>query len=134
MRPLPVTVALALVSLSACTYDTNCTPTTTTARRADKVNVGVLSRSAVVEARLTTRTGKPLDDRDLSFEVLDDGASVYTAEGSTDGTGTARVDLKRADPNAVLAIVRADAFRASFAGDGTYCGSSGRAGFHAVRG
>ena len=135
MRSLPLlAAALALPALSACYVDaSDCTPTTTQATPADKVNVGTLGRSAVLRARLTTGSG-PVAGRQLTFEVLDDDASVYTADATTEADGTARIDLKRADPGALLAIVRGDAFRASFDGDGTYCGSSDRAAFHAVRG
>ncbi len=134
MRTLRIAAAaLCFFPLSGCEIDTNCTRTTTSARRADKVNVAAVSSSSVVEATLRTASG-PLDGRTLTFEVLDDDAAVYTAEGTTGSNGTARVDLKRADAGALLAIVRADAFRASFGGDGTYCASSGRTGFHAVRG
>lgn len=128
---IPV-AALTMLSVTACDDYTNCTPTRTVARAASKVNVGTLSRSAVIEATLTAN-GEPLSGQTLEFEVLDDDAAVYRDDGSTGGNGTARVDLKRADADAVLGIVRGDAFRASFDGDGTYCASNDEAAFSAVR-
>lgn len=121
-HPLPVAL-LALAALPACTVDsTGCTPTTTTARPADKVNVRAAGSSAVVEARLTADTAG-LSGKRLTFEILDDGATVYETSATTGSTGTARADLKRADAEALVALARADEFRASFAGDSTYCSS-----------
>jgi len=133
MRRLAIpTAAVAAVSLAGCYVDGDCTPTRVAAERADKVNVGAATRSAVVEAVLTAE-GKPLSGRRLMFEILDDDASVYDDEASTGGDGMARIDLKRADPAALLAVVRADEYRASFAGDATYCSSSDDAPFKAIR-
>ena len=132
-RPLAIpAAALALLSVTACEGTTNCTPTRTEARAATKVNVGALSRSAVIDATLTAN-GEPLSGLTLEFEVLDDDRAVYRADGSTGGNGIARHDLKRADADALLGIVRGDAFRASFDGNATYCASSDEAAFSAVR-
>jgi hypothetical protein len=133
MRTPLLAAALALTSVTGCVYtDGDCTPTTTDARPASKVNVSVTSRSAVITATLKSADGA-LASRTLTFDVLDDDAGVYTADASTGSDGTARVDLKRADPDALLAIARADKFRASFTGDGTYCASADEVAFSAVR-
>lgn len=123
---------LALAALPGC-YATpaSCTPTTMAAKPADKVNLRAAGSSAVVEARLTA-DGAGLDAERISFEVLDDGASVHETSATTGANGTARTDLKRADPQALVALARADEFRASFAGDGTYCASSDEAPFRVV--
>jgi hypothetical protein len=131
---LPVATALvALAGLTGCYVDSDCTPTRTAARAATKVNVGAAARSAVVDATLTTRGGEPLPGMTLTFDLLDDDASVYTDDASTGSGDRASVDLKRADADALLGIVRADSFRASFSGDGEYCASSDTAAFRAVR-
>lgn len=129
LRFLPI-----LLLLPACygPYDDNCTPTRIAARPADKVNLGALSRSAVLSARLTAR-GAPLSARTLTFDVQDDGATVYTTDGRTNSDGVASIDLKRADADALIALGRGDQFLVTFDRDGTYCGSSGNAAFHTVR-
>ena len=135
-HPALIAAALAAASLTGCYVESaDCTPTRVIARPASKVNVGATSRSAVIEARLVvTATDKALPGKPLDFEVLDDDSAVYRTETSTGSNGTARVDLiKRADVDAVVGIVRADSFRASFDGDSTYCSSSDAAGFSAVR-
>ena len=132
MNPyLPVLVVLAALTVTACEPQTDCTPTRTHADNATKVNLGAVSRSATVTATLVG--GEPLAGRTLTFEILDDSASVYTVDATTGTDGVATADLKRADADALLAIVRADAFRATFDGDATYCRSSDRAAFHATR-
>jgi hypothetical protein len=134
MTPYRILPALALLALPACAEDaTGCTPTTTTAHQAAKVDLSVTSRSSVVTATLRAKGGRRLSGKRLTFDIVDDGRNVYTDDATTGSDGTAAVDLKRADPDALLAIVRADAFSASFGGDDTYCSSYGRAGFHAVR-
>lgn len=122
---------LALAALPGCYVDGDCTPTNTAARPADKVNVRAAGSSAVVEARLTA-DGAALDAQRISFEILDDGSTVYETTATTGANGTARADLKRADPQAVVAFARADSFRASFAGDGTYCASTDVAQFRVL--
>lgn len=132
MRRLAIPAAVLPLASLACYYDSDCTPTRVVAQRADKVNLGAATRSAVITATLTAN-GAPLSGRELTFDVLDDGSTVYDDEARTGGGGSASVDLKRADPAVLLAVVRADEFRASFAGDATYCSSSDDAPFHAVR-
>jgi len=129
MTILRALLALPLLALPACYVDSDCVRTTTSAREASKVRLA--GGSAVVTATLRAN-GDGLDGKELTFEILDDGASVYTAEARTGSDGTARYDLKRASADALLAIARADAFRASFDGDETYCSSSDQAGFHTV--
>ena len=132
MRTHLLTTALvALAALPGCTVQSECTPTRTTARPADKVDVRSPTGSAVVQALLTS-DGQPLDAKRLTFEILDDGSTVYETSASTGSAGTARADLKRLDPSAVVALARADSFRASFAGDATYCSSGDDAQFRTV--
>ena len=133
MRTLRLSAPLLAVAvLPGCYVESaDCTPSTTTAKPADKVDVRAATSSAVVEARLTA-DGAPLSGRRLTFEILDDGATVYETTATTGSTGTARADLKRADAQALVALARADQFRASFGGDGTYCSSSDEAQFRTV--
>jgi len=129
---LPAAAVASMASLAGCYYDSDCAPTRVVAQRADKVNLGAAARSAVVTATLTAG-GTPLPGRTLTFDVLDDGSSVYDDDARTGADGSASVDLKRADPAAIVAVVRADHVRASFAGDSAYCASSDDAAFRAVR-
>ena len=132
MRTHVVPAALvALAALPGCYADGHCLPTEITSSPANKVDVRAPTGSAVVQARLTA-DGEPLGAKRLSFEILDDGSTVYETSATTGSTGTARADLKRADPGAVVALARADAFRASFAGDDTYCSSFDNAPFRTV--
>ena len=123
---------LALVALPACYTDGSCVPTRTTANAATKVDLTAPLKSATISARLTAED-EPLDGLRLAFEVMDDGGSVYEAAATTGADGVARVDLKRADPEALVALARADRFRATFVGDGEYCRSSDDAAFGTVR-
>lgn len=124
---------LALAALPACTYDaTACQPTRTTANAATKVDLTAPLSSATISAKLTAGE-RALDGMRLTFEVMDDGGTVYEAAATTGGDGVAKVDLKRADPEALVALARADRFRATFAGDSEYCRSSDDAAFGTVR-
>ena len=123
---------LVLAAATACTEPTDCTPTRVVAEDATKVDLRAVTRSATIEARLTA-ANEPLAGRRLSFEVLDDGASIHEANAATGADGTARVDLKRADPATLVALARADEFRASFAGDARYCSASDDGAFGTVR-
>lgn len=124
---------LALAGLTACTYEAGtCTPTRTAANAATKVDLTSPLKSATISAKLTAGD-EALDGVRLTFEVMDDGGTVYEAAATTGADGVAKVDLKRADPEALVALARADRFRATFAGDSEYCRSSDDAAFGTVR-
>lgn len=131
MRNLLLATGIVLSSLvSGC--DTTCIPTTTTATEALKVDLETPRGSSTLTAELVAE-GAPLTGRLLTFDVQDDGASVHSGDAATSARGTASYDLKRAEAQALVAIVRADAFVAAFAGDATYCASSDEAGFRVTR-
>lgn len=128
------TAAVAAATLTGCGYfgdtyvEPACAATKIRAVPAQKIDMDALRSSAVVEARLTSK-GAAVPGRTLRFDVLNDDAGVYTVEGTTGSDGVAKVNLKRANPKAWLAILRADEYRVSFAGDRAYCGSSDDAPF-----
>ena len=125
-------VVMALGMSGDC-ESVDCERTTTEAETANKVDLTV-GRSSTLAATLRAGDGTGLSGKPLRFAVLDDGAEVYHAEGSTGSDGVARVDLKRVDVGALQGLARADEFRASFAGDTTYCSSSDDADFRVVAG
>ena len=123
----------ALLATTACSVDApDCAPTAMHAKDADKVDLGAPLGSAVVTAILSA-DGEPLGGFDVSFSILDDDKTVHRALATTNEHGSASVDLKRTSTDVLIALARADAFRASFSGDGTYCRSSDDAAFHTIR-
>jgi hypothetical protein len=133
---VPAVPAVALFGLAApaCESTGTCTPTTTKATEANKVDLTATSRSSTIEAKLTVKAdGKALSGKSLGFAVLDNGAEVYTAEGTTQSSGVARIDLKRIELNALQAVARGDQFTATFSGDGTYCSSQDSAAFKVAK-
>ncbi|HEX7166408.1 MAG TPA: hypothetical protein VF230_05435 [Acidimicrobiales bacterium] len=131
---LAVALAVTAVGLGACESSAGCTPTTTEAVDADRVDLASPGDSSTLSATLTvSSSGEALPGKTLRFAVLDDGSEVYSTEGSTGGDGSSRVDLKRVDAGALQGLARGDEFRASFAGDATYCSSSGDAVFTVTR-
>lgn len=130
----PALAALLLLPVTACTTtSTGCVPTTMATEDASKVDLASPGRSSTVSARLTEGEGQPLPGKRVTFELKDDGAGVHEATATSGSDGWARIDLKRADPNTVLALVRADEVAASFAGDSRYCSSADEAPFRIVR-
>lgn len=124
---------VALLAATACTVDaTNCAPTAMHAKDADKVNLDAPLGSAVVTAILSAE-GEPLSGFDVDFSILDDDRTVHRGTATTGENGTANLDLKRTNTDVLIALARADSFRASFAGDAKYCRSSDDAAFHTVR-
>lgn len=123
--------AIVLAALPGCTDAAGCTPTTTTAEPADKVDVRALGRSSVLSAELLA-DGAPVSGKKVVFEARDEGATVYEGEARTDRNGVARFDLKRVDQAALVALARADAYQATFDGDQTYCSSSDEAPFQVL--
>jgi hypothetical protein len=122
----------ALLGMSGDCDSADCTPTTTEATRADKLDLTAASRSAVLEARLTA-DDKPLAGKTLRFAVLADGAEVFFETAATGADGKARIDLKQVRLDALQAIVRGDQFRATFGGDSTYCSSADDADFRVLK-
>jgi hypothetical protein len=123
---------IAGLVLPACEGGTtSCIPTDTGAVRADKVDLRTPGRSSTLQAKLLVESdSRPLEGKTLTFDVLDDDATVYSTTASTGADGVAAIDLKRVDVDALTALARADRFRASFPGDSTYCSSSGVADVH----
>lgn len=135
-RPWLPTAAIAAATLTACdtTYyvEPPCVPTRLTARDARKISVREARKSAVVVARLSRgRQGVP--GKEVTFTLLnDDGSTLASRSGVTGTDGRASVDFKSLDPRVIVAVVRADDFRASFAGDEDFCGSAGDAAFRTL--
>ncbi|HVE94142.1 MAG TPA: hypothetical protein VNB24_04415 [Acidimicrobiales bacterium] len=135
MRVGPIALVGVLVAgaLTACA-ETDCTPTRSTATEAAKVDLTAASNSSVIESHLTVReSNEPIPGRVLRFAVSSDGSELYDTTASTGDDGFARVDLKRVDKDALVAVARGDTFSASFAGDSTYCASSDTAEFRVVK-
>lgn len=130
MRTLAIpAAAVAAAALTGCTTYVNppCTPTRLRAKDAEKLAKGSLARSAELSATVTAG-GKPLPGVTVDFHVAnDEGATFYSNDAATDAKGTAVLDLKRPDPRAVVALLRAERYSASFGGDDTYCASSDEA-------
>lgn len=129
MRTLAIpAAAVAAAALTGCTntYVTTppCTPTKTRARNAEKLDTGALGRSAELSATVTAG-GRPVAGVPVYFDVAnDEGATFYSNDATTGGSGTAVLDLKRPDPRAVVALMRAETYTASFGGNDLYCASS----------
>lgn len=124
MRLPVLLLALAAAALvTGCSETGGCIPTRTAAADGQKVDLGTPDDSGVLLATLTAE-GMPVPDRTLRFDVLAGGDTVHDEDSSTGDNGVASLDLKRLDPAALAALARADGFRASFAGDDTYCASS----------
>lgn len=133
LRSCVLVSALLGSALAGCAASTDCIATTTAATEATKVDLRASGQSSVLEARIAVADGgAPLAGRTLRFAILDDGAEVHAMTASSGDDGGGRVDLKRVDVGALAAVVRGDAFRASFAGDTTHCASSGEASFAVV--
>ena len=114
----------AAALLSGCVTDTSgCLPTQTSADEARKVDLRGPADSATLVATLTAE-GMPVPGRVLRFDVLADGSAVHDDDASTGDNGVASLDLKQVDAGALTGLARAEEFRASFAGDDTYCASS----------
>ena len=121
-------IGVTLTTLAVAPGCESCEETTTDAVPAEKLSV----RAAVLEAELTSGDAKVLGVP-IRFEVLDDGKVVYTDEATTQLSGRARIDLKtRLDAQALVALVRADAWRATFPGNSTYCSSADDAPFRLI--
>jgi hypothetical protein len=129
-RATVLLVAVTGSLLSGC--ETTCIPTATDAQDAAKVDLVAPDGSAVLSGSLSA-DGTVLPGRELTFDVLADGATVHSDTASTGADGTAGLDLKRVDVGALSSVVRADALRVSFRGDGTYCASAEDAAFDVVR-
>lgn len=129
---IPVAAAVAAASLTGCTYRSGCTPTRTTARPAEKVNLADPMRSSVIESKLTAR-GKALSGQTMLFEVLDGDARVYQGQAKTGKDGYARIDMKQVDDYTLVALARATRFRTGFRGSATYCPSEDAETFDTVR-
>ena len=119
------TASCAFLLLPAC--DTpGCRKTDTDARDAAIANARDVSSSSVLEARLFSGK-RALRGKEIFFEVTQDGgdpASVGSAV--TDGSGTARLELK----DHLLDVPDAatsDGFTARFHGDVMYCSSAASA-------
>ena len=124
-------ILLALV-LSACDDDAaRCRPTTTAARRAAVVDLSEPQRSSVLSA--TLRWGKrPLAGKPITFVthrksaiVIGDRQSDQVGDAQTSKTGVASFDLKTLPPATFAKEATSDDYTATFAGDRTYCASSG---------
>ncbi len=128
-------LVLACTLFAACEGGAvGCTPTTTEAETADKVDLTAVGRSSTIGATLkVASSGEAIPGKTLRFAVFDDGAEVYATEGSTGSDGSARVDLKRVDTGALQGLARGDEFRAAFSGDSTYCSSSDDAEFRVAK-
>ncbi|MCU1623984.1 MAG: hypothetical protein JWL79_2829 [Frankiales bacterium] len=122
---------LLLPLLAACTDATGCTATTMTASDATKVDLKVLG-SAVLRARLTAK-GTGVAGKTIVFTLRAGDSDVFRGESSARADGTASLDLKsQLNASALLAVVRATAFTASFPGDTTYCSSADDAAFRTL--
>ena len=119
---IPVAAAVAAASLTGCTFRSGCTPTRTTARPAEKVNLSDPTRSSVIESKLTAR-GKPLAGQTVLFEVLDGDERVYQGQAKSGKDGYARIDMKQADDYTLVALARASRFRTGYRGSAKYCPS-----------
>lgn len=127
-------VLLLPLLIAACENTATCTPTTTEAEAADKVDLTAVGRSSTLGATLTVSgTGQALSGKTLKFSVFDDDAQVYRDEGSTGSDGSTRIDLKKIEPGALQGLARGDEFRAAFEGDSTYCSSSDDAEFRVLK-
>lgn len=114
-----------------CDTVETCAPTTTAASPASRIDLAGTEGSAVIEATLSSGE-QLLRGKVLRFDVKADGATVFSDEAAADDSGTARLDLKRADVGALDALARADEFTASFPGDEVYCASADTATFEVV--
>jgi hypothetical protein len=125
------TVTCATLLLPACDA-AGCRETETEARDAAIANARDVGSSSVLEARLFAGR-RALSGKEIVFEVTQDGGDpAYAGSAMTDGTGTARLDLKDS-PLDVPDAATSDGYEAQFHGDAKYCSSSDSARLDIVR-
>jgi hypothetical protein len=132
-RGLVAVLLLSLAALGAdCETDAaGCRPTTLTHLTDGKVEVVVgaggagVSEPGILEARLTTDdTGEGLAGKTVSFFLLEDGQTLVSMDAVTSGEGTATVELKTTDLDALTGWARANAYATRFSGDTEFCSTS----------
>ena len=125
--------------VSGCGTPNRCRPTVTKARAAAAVDVTEISRSGVLEARLTSR-GMPVAGREVVFRMPRRDLVVAGRQhvedvgaGETNAGGVATLDLKRAFPTDFVQDVTASFYDAVWEGDADFCGSHSRAVFEIAK-
>lgn len=136
MRPALLVPVVLLPLLAGCTVESpDCTPTTTRADDATKVDLRGLRGSSVLTGRLTeSESGKAVGGATVTVTLRNGGDELYSATATTTSGGRVAYDLKgRLSVEQTLALARADGFGLSFDPQRHYCSSSDEARFRTLR-